>query len=431
MSKNKKGVIDKSLQTEQQKEQSILGVDINQKLKYQIEENEKLKTELTEIKKQLKKLKNQQSLLDFKELQINQIIDSAPTAISFIDKSYKYIFTNRAYKTWFGQTLDGLKVYDFVGTDHFNKYGKVYLDKAFEGKSVQQEIKIETNGKVFHLMVHYAPAQNTKSEIIGAYIFAVEINEIKETQAMLELKNKELQRYIDSYLQLENFAHIASHDLKAPLKTVVSFSELLSTKMEGRLDKNESKYLDFIKSSALNMQSTIKGLLEFSLLSNREPIFKKVSPNKILSSLLNDLNVVISENNADISINKLPSEINADPVLLKQLFQNLILNAIKFCDNGIPTISIYSSEDESKYWFHVEDNGIGIETKHFDKIFAVFEQLHSKDQYKGTGLGLALSKKIAQHHRGVLLIKSKIGQGSTFYFSIDKQLNQAIDLITT
>jgi len=383
---------------------------------------EQLNTEINSLKTQLGKCENQQKLLDFKELQMNQILDAAPAAISFIDQSYTYVFTNRNYKTWFGKILDGKKVYDFVGVDHFNKYGKIYLDKAFHGIPASQEIQIDTNGKLFDLMVYYTPAHNTDNRIIGAYIFAVEINQMKETEAQLKQKNIELQRYIDSYLQLENFAHLASHDLKAPLKTIVSFSELLSRRANNKLDEEELKYLGFIKSSALSMQSTIKGLLEFSLLSNQEPEFKEVSPTAILSSLLNDLNTTVTESNSAIIIDILPCKIYADPILLKQLFQNLILNAIKFCDKVQPTIKIESSEDDNKYWFYVKDNGIGIDSKHQNKIFAVFEQLHSKDLYEGTGMGLALGKKIAQHHHGDLMVESEPSKGSTFYFSIDKNL---------
>lgn len=376
-------------------------------------------------KPELNNQQNDKSQLDFKKFQINQIIDAAPAAISFIDLEYTYVFTNQGYKNWFGRNLDGYKVYDFVGIEHFNKNGKVNLSRAFKGELIHKELEFITNGQKFQLMVTYAPAQNINKKIIGAYVYCVDISHLNEIRKALQEKNKELQLYIDSYLQLENFAHIASHDLKAPLKNVISFGELLHKNAGSKLTTQENKFLEFIQSSAHNMEKTIKGLLDFSLLSNQKPEFKQVSPQEILDSLIADLRTVIEQKKAKIHVGTLSNKIIVDPILFKQLLQNLILNAIKFCDKDHPVVEITTEETDEHFWFYIKDNGIGIKNKHLQKIFAVFTRLNGVEEYEGTGIGLALAKKITTHHKGEIRVKSAEGKGSTFYFSIHKELKES------
>ncbi len=247
---------------------------------------------------------------------------------------------------------------------------------------------------------------------------------LHETIVKLEHKNKELERYIESNLQLENFAHIASHDLKAPLNNILSFSTLLQSTAADKLNPAEVNFLQFIIKGAGNMQSTIRALLKFSQATNSKLQTTAFSPQELLQELLSDITNTISHTNTTISMVNLPSSIVGDPVLLKEVFQNLILNGIKFVAKDIlPIIEIGGEEKNDTWQFSVQDNGIGIAPEFQEKVFAMLQRLNSKEVYEGTGMGLAICKKIIEQHGGTIWVESQPDKGSTFYFSIPKVSN--------
>lgn len=245
--------------------------------------------------------------------------------------------------------------------------------------------------------------------------------EIREVNADLE-KKVEL-RTIDldrKNAELEQFAYVASHDLQEPLKTVSGFVGLLNKQYKGRLDENADKYLEYILQASDRMKTLIKDLLDYSRIG-RAIAFVRSDCNMLLHEVLADMDNNIRENNAHIVPEELPV-VYAFPTELKLLFQNLISNAIKFRKPGIrPEISITYTELPHSWKFAVSDNGIGIDQQHRDRIFIIFQRLHNRKDYEGSGIGLAHCKKIVELHGGEIWVESTPGFGSTFFFTLAKE----------
>ncbi len=248
-------------------------------------------------------------------------------------------------------------------------------------------------------------------------IASLEAN-IKEREKVEKLIIEESEKLIRSNKELEQFAYISSHDLQEPLRTVVNYTALINRKYKGQLDANIDEYLTYIVSATERMQMLIKGLLEYSKIG-KERALEDVNGNALLQNVLNDLSVAINDSNAKLEMSELP-EVKGYSELI-YVFQNLISNAIKFRKKEEQLRITVKVEDKAKYWlFSVADNGIGIEEQYYDKIFAIFQRLHPQNEYEGTGIGLAHTKKIVELHGGKIWVQSKIGKGSTFYFTIPK-----------
>jgi len=256
-----------------------------------------------------------------------------------------------------------------------------------------------------------------KSYII---IFIRDITELYKAQDLLKQKNKELQKYIDSNLQLENFAYFASHDLQTPLRSIISFTQLLQLKLAGKLSEEESECMNFIISATKNMKDLVNDLLAYSSVNESKVNLKEIQVFKCLNELLIELNEVIKENKATINLLNINQNIKADSIKIRQVFQNLITNSIKFTKKGNnPLIKISGSENANEWIFSISDNGIGIDEAYKEKIFLLFKRLHS-NEYEGTGIGLALVKKIIDQHQGKIWFTSNQNKGTTFSFSIPK-----------
>jgi light-regulated signal transduction histidine kinase (bacteriophytochrome) len=212
---------------------------------------------------------------------------------------------------------------------------------------------------------------------------------------------------------------VASHDLQEPLRTASSFVQLLQRQYRGRLDENADKYLKYIAEASDRMQVLIKDLLDYSLIGSKK-VFKKIDCNSILQEVVADLGTTIKESDADIRVEKLPL-INGYNSEIKQLFQNLIINAIKFRKKDVrPQIKIAVTKTDDFWEFSVKDNGIGIDEKHKDRIFVIFQRLHTRTAYEGSGIGLSHCKKIVELHGGSIWFESEPEKGTTFHFTIQK-----------
>ena len=231
--------------------------------------------------------------------------------------------------------------------------------------------------------------------------------ETNRKYAILESKSKEM----------EQFAYIASHDLREPLLTIKNYAELFADEYEGKLDKQSEEYLYRISRASNRMDELIKGLLDYSRLSKVKEL-QLVDCNKILIQVLADLDSLISNSSAKVYVEPLP-ELKVYPLELKQLFQNLLSNAIKFSREGVtPEIHISAEKKNGLWTFSFTDNGIGIDDADKEKIFGLFQRVHNRNQYAGSGIGLAYCKKIVELHHGNVWIDSVVGQGSSFYFTI-------------
>lgn len=233
---------------------------------------------------------------------------------------------------------------------------------------------------------------------------------VRVRTAEMESKNKEL----------EQFVFVASHDLQEPLRTISGFVELVQKQYRGRLDANADKLLDYISQASDRMKVLIKDLLDYSRIG-REKEISQVDCNHLLNEVLADLDQIIKESGATVQTEHLPV-LHAYPTELKLLFQNLITNSIKFHKPGLaPTVSIGSERENGHWKFSVRDNGIGIDRQFSERIFIIFQRLHNRTQYEGSGIGLAHCKKIVELHGGNIWVESEPGEGSRFFFTIGQE----------
>jgi signal transduction histidine kinase len=249
--------------------------------------------------------------------------------------------------------------------------------------------------------------------------------QVQQVNAQLETKVKERTMSLAQHMQelrhkieeLEQFAYVASHDLQEPLRTLVSCIEFLEEK-PGMADDEETKeYMRFIRQASERMQMLITDLLQYSRLG-REKTWSAVDCNELVQVIMDDLQTSIRESGAHVSFEQLPV-VRALPMELKQLFQNLLSNAIKFRKKQeAPVIRISAQPAEGGWQFTIADNGIGIDLKHHERIFQIFQRLHTRKDYEGNGVGLAFCKKIVEMHDGRLWVESKPGQGAVFHFII-------------
>ncbi len=238
-----------------------------------------------------------------------------------------------------------------------------------------------------------------------------------EYQESLEEKVRDRTKELEqSNKDLQQFAYVASHDLKEPLRMISSFLQLLERRYKDKLDDDANEFIGFAVNGAQRLDYMIEDLLEYSRVANKERKFKDVDVNKVLDQTILNLKPTIDDNNSEISYNKLPT-IFGDEYLLVLLFQNLISNSIKY-RRGIPKINISAIRESNQYLFRVKDNGIGISQEHLERIFTIFQRLHTKEEYEGTGIGLAIAQKIVHQHGGEIWAESELGKGTTFYFTI-------------
>ncbi len=253
----------------------------------------------------------------------------------------------------------------------------------------------------------------TNKELMEA---SMDIRERKITEAELKRKSEELVR---ANQELEQFAYAASHDLQEPLRTISNFTGLLNKRSSAKTEEEEH-YIQFILNATLKMQNLVKALLDFSRIG-RKVSTDEVNCNEVLKDVLADLKASVTESDANVVVSPLPHLIGNE-IELKQLFQNLISNAIKFRKKGERAhIEINAEERENDYLFTFKDNGIGIDKKYQDKVFIIFQRLHTDAEYQGTGIGLATCNKIVSQHNGKIWVESQLGEGSTFYFTISKE----------
>ncbi len=243
-------------------------------------------------------------------------------------------------------------------------------------------------------------------------------------EQQLEKANQELSERAEqlarSNAELERFAFVASHDLQEPLRMVSSFLQLVEKRYNDKLDDAGRQYISYAVSGAERMKKLINDLLAYSRLENTAVEYSTVDMNQVLKEAVDNLQESITESKAQLTINSMPILPNGNFSGLVQLMQNLIGNAIKYRGDNPPVITINAKEDATYWQFSVSDNGIGIEPDYFEKIFIIFQRLHNMSEYSGTGIGLAICKKIAEQHSGKIWVFSKEGEGSTFYFTIKK-----------
>ena len=245
-------------------------------------------------------------------------------------------------------------------------------------------------------------------------IVARDVTERKRMEQRLDGTLADLQR---SNAELEQFAYIASHDLQEPLRMITSYMQIIEEDYKGKLDADADQYIAFTVDGAKRMQTLIDDLLAYSRVGTRGEPFIPTSMNSVLSAAIANLEVTIEESHAVVTHDQLPTVLGDESQLI-QLFQNLLGNAIKFRGDDAPMIHVGVEETKDGWVFSVRDNGIGIDMKYGERIFTVFQRLHARDDYPGTGIGLAVVKKIVERHGGRIWVESEPAKGSTFYFTL-------------
>lgn len=282
------------------------------------------------------------------------------------------------------------------------------LQKVTKGESVDhyETVRVRKDGKQIYINLTVSSIRNSSGAIIGASAIEQDITEYKRVRDELARQAQELAQ----------FAYVASHDLKEPLRVVASYLQLLEKKYEGRLDDEARSYISRAVNGAIRMNQLVEDILSFSRVG-RDRSLKKIDCSAILNTVIDNLKSIIEENKAEITAGPLPEIVMAETELV-QLFQNLISNALKFRSQESPRIQVSATKKNGNWTFSVKDNGIGISPEYSERIFRVFQRLHTKEEYPGTGIGLAICKKIAESYGGQIWVESELGKGSTFYFTI-------------
>ena len=295
---------------------------------------------------------------------------------------------------------------------------QLILERVNSGQSLNnfETERIRKNGSIVSVAATISPIKDPVGNIIGISNIIRDVTDkkladekLKAYTTALEQKNKET----------EQFAYIASHDLQEPLRTITNYIGLLDDDYRGKLDKSADKYLDFISGAARRMQTLITDLLEYTRIEN-DVTDVEIDCNTLLAEILRDMESVLTGSNATVQYEHLPV-ITGRYSWMRSLFQNLIGNAVKFRKPDVPPIVQISAADNGKNWlFEVKDNGIGIDKMYYGKIFMLFQRLHGRKEYQGTGIGLAQCKKIVDLRGGRIWVDSELGMGSSFYFILPK-----------
>ncbi|SON56088.1 Phytochrome-like protein cph1 [Hartmannibacter diazotrophicus] len=270
------------------------------------------------------------------------------------------------------------------------------------------------NGSEFPVEVGLNPIQTQGGMMILAVI--IDITERKRAEEAIEATTMDLRR---SNAELEQFAYIAAHDLQEPLRMVASYTELLSQRYSGQLDERADKYIDYAVDGAKRMKLLISDLLVYSRVGTQGKPPEPVESGRIVETVVHSMQSMIEDAGATVHYADLPL-VEADQVQLGQLFQNLISNAIKFRRDEPPRVEIRTERRDGGWLFVVADNGIGMDSKYSDRIFQMFQRLHERGRYPGSGIGLAITKKIVERHGGRIWFESKEGEGTTFYFTLNR-----------
>ncbi len=343
------------------------------------------------------------------------LIHSSLNMIIAVDKDRKIIEFNQAAQDKFGYSREEVLGKN-VGMLYSNPDEGLSVYKITEktGKLTGEIINKRKNGGTFPAFITASILHDTEGNFIGVMGISRDITEKKQVEEALRNYATELER---SNQELRQFAYVASHDLREPLRMVSSYVQLLERRYKGKLDADADDFISYAVDGVTRMQNLIDDLMVYSRVNTRGKEFAPTDCNAVLEHTLADLQLTIEDSAAVVTRDTLPT-VMVDDSQLGQLFQNLISNAIKFRGETPPFIHISAVQQEREWLFSVSDNGIGIDPGDNDRIFVIFQRLHSREKYPGTGIGLAICKKIVERHGGRIWIESQPGDGSTFYFTI-------------
>jgi PAS domain S-box-containing protein len=352
----------------------------------------------------------------------HELFEEAPVAYHEVGLDGTVVRVNKAECELLGyerQAIIGRPVWELVApAERDNSREAVRRKLAGTGPLPVFERKYAcADGAVLTLEIHENRMYDPNGCVIGIRSAMLDITGRKQKEKELARSTAELAR---SNAELEQFAYVASHDLQEPLRMVSSYTQLLARRYKGKLDPDADDFIAFAVDGAARMSRLINDLLLYSRVGSRGCQPCPTDADAALAKAQENVRAAIEESGAVIQRSPLPT-VYADPGQLVQLFQNLLGNALKFRNGGPPKIGVDCEESPDEWRFSVRDNGIGIDPKYAIRIFQVFQRLHNQKEFPGTGIGLAICKKIAERHGGRIWVESQPGQGAAFYFTIRKQ----------
>jgi len=350
---------------------------------------------------------------------LGAIVESSADAILSKDLEGTILTWNAAAERMFGyraEEIVGQPITRILPPERIEEERQI-MHRLVHGEGVEhfETVRLTKDGRQLEVSVTISPLRDSNGRVVGASKIIHDIAERKRTEEMLRHTTQELER---SNKDLEQFAYVASHDMKEPLRMVSGFLKLLHDRYKGQLDATAQQWVTFAVDGANRMDSLIGDLLEYSRVGTGGGAPAPVDLAGIVEYVKGNLRTTIDESSALIMADLLPT-VMADPAQMRQLFQNLIGNALKFHAKGRqPEVHISAMQDNGYWKVQIKDNGIGIDPKHAEKVFNVFQRLHTKEKYSGSGIGLAICKKIVERHGGRIWVESEPGKGSTFCFTI-------------
>jgi PAS domain S-box-containing protein len=360
--------------------------------------------------------KETETMLRESEDRYGDLFESTNDLIHIVDTDRKIKYLNNSWLSGLGYTKEEalhMPIRQFIQPASLNAYN-LAEQKAIAGRTTEpiEAIFVTKSGEELILEGSISCKFSAESLVYTSGIFK-NVTRRKEMETELNNKATELTR---SNNELEQFAYVASHDLQEPLRMINSYIQLLASRYKDHLDQDANDFINFAVDGSNRMRTLIQSLLEYSRVNRIKP-FEWVNAGDILQDVLTDLENTLLETGVQIHYGQLPV-IFADSVLIGQLLQNLISNAIKFRNTSSPEIHISGEKKDNHFLFSVRDNGIGIQKPYFDKIFVIFQRLNGMEKYPGTGIGLAICKKIVERHGGNIWVESEYGKGSVFYFTL-------------
>lgn len=345
---------------------------------------------------------------------LSTLLEGTADAIYVMDHDGRFVFANEQTARLLGQSIDDLigrtreevlppdTAAEFRSTDESVMQGR-------QARLIEQRFPLRERGHRVMLTTK-SPWHDSEGRLIGLVAFAQDITARTSYEEERERLLREVRR---SNEELSAFSHVVAHDLRAPLRAVKIYTDLLARRLKEQSDETTRQFMTFVTDGAEQMEKLIESLLHYAE-SGEELVFQRVNVSAVIDGLLQRLEPLIQESGATVIRGTLP-EVQADPVRLLQVFQNIIVNAINYRSSAAPMIEISAESSATEHRFAISDNGIGIAREHFERVFAPLKRLHSKD-VPGTGIGLALCRKIVERHGGRIWVTSTVGEGSTFFF---------------
>ncbi len=400
---------------------------------------EKLIKELVELHRritELEKLESHRKKAEMeneeRRLYLEAVLADAPDAIITMDAQHKIIMCNQVAEKLFGYSKKetiGKNIDDLVtGADKFEE-AKLYSKQVLAGENIPtiETVRYRKDGTPVDVVMAGSPIL-IGNELVGAVAVYTDITKRKQMEVEIKKYSRELEHKIEELRkvndELSQYTYAVSHDLRAPLRALNNYCRFLQEDCSNSLDDIGQEYIQGIAENVWHMEELVTDLLEYSIIGRTRTKITNVNVGKLLARLVSQLH---PDENVEITLPKEDIIIQAKEIQMEQIFSNLLSNAFKFNKSDNPHIIVGYKETNNTWEFSIKDNGIGISPKYFDKIFGIFQRLHTQEEYEGTGIGLAIVKKAVDQHSGTIWVESTSGKGSIFTFTLPKIKAEQLD----